>query len=89
MISCTIHAGERPKKSAVMQLCAGNSHCFVMHIFHSGIPPTLRALLADRSYVKVPFGGRIFCKITNGSMVTVNLILLQTALKFQLSQLHS
>ncbi|CAA6655403.1 unnamed protein product [Spirodela intermedia] len=45
--------GETPKKAAVMQICVDTDHCFVMHIFHSGIPSTLGSLMADRSYVKV------------------------------------
>ncbi|XP_078427687.1 3'-5' exonuclease-like [Wolffia australiana] len=49
----TFVKGEPPTKAAVMQICVDTNHCFVMHIFHSGIPPTLRAFLADSSFIKV------------------------------------
>lgn len=49
----TFRRGERPRKAAVIQICVSRSHCFVMHIIHSGIPPLLRSLLEDNSFVKV------------------------------------
>ncbi|OAY64603.1 Werner Syndrome-like exonuclease [Ananas comosus] len=45
--------GESPRKAAVMQICMDNTRCYVMHIFHSGIPPILKSLLEDNSSVKV------------------------------------
>nr|CAD1836040.1 unnamed protein product [Ananas comosus var. bracteatus] len=45
--------GESPRKAAVMQICVDNTRCYVMHIFHSGIPPILKSLLEDNSSVKV------------------------------------
>lgn len=46
-------AGVLPGKAAVMQICGDTSHCYVMHIIHSGIPPSLRSLLEDSSVLKV------------------------------------
>ncbi|KAK1289381.1 Werner Syndrome-like exonuclease [Acorus calamus] len=40
------------RKTAVMQICTSKSHCFVMHIFYSGIPPVLRSILEDDLTVK-------------------------------------
>ncbi|GER34112.1 werner syndrome-like exonuclease [Striga asiatica] len=40
-------------KAAVMQICGDNSCCYVLHIFHSGIPKNLRTLLEDYSSLKV------------------------------------
>ncbi|KAG1354824.1 Werner Syndrome-like exonuclease [Cocos nucifera] len=48
--------GAAPRKAAVMQICMDNSHCYVMHIIHSGIPPILKSLLEDNSSVKVGIG---------------------------------
>ncbi|CAI0437695.1 unnamed protein product [Linum tenue] len=48
--------GVPPGKAAVMQLCADIGQCYVMHIFHSGIPPSLRLLLRDSTLVKVGVG---------------------------------
>ncbi|XP_006854444.2 Werner Syndrome-like exonuclease isoform X1 [Amborella trichopoda] len=45
--------GEVPRKAAVMQICVDSAYCFVMHIFHSGIPPLLQSLLEDDTLVKV------------------------------------
>lgn len=42
-----------PGKAAVMQICANTSLCHVMHIFHSGITPSLQFLLEDSKLVKV------------------------------------
>ncbi|KAF8402154.1 hypothetical protein HHK36_013106 [Tetracentron sinense] len=46
-------AGEKPGKAAVMQICGDASHCYVLHIIHSGIPPILQSLLEDSTSVKV------------------------------------
>lgn len=46
-------AGASPGKAAVMQICLDTSHCHVMHIFHSGIPKTLRLLLENSLLLKV------------------------------------
>ncbi|XP_044484213.1 Werner Syndrome-like exonuclease isoform X2 [Mangifera indica] len=48
--------GVLPGKAAVMQICGDTSHCYVMHIIHSGIPPSLRSLLEDSSVLKVGIG---------------------------------
>nr|AHW98474.1 3'-5' exonuclease [Oryza brachyantha] len=45
--------GDPPCKVAVMQLCMEKTHCYVMHIIHSGVPPLLKSLLEDSSSVKV------------------------------------
>ncbi|KAK3145319.1 hypothetical protein QOZ80_4AG0327220 [Eleusine coracana subsp. coracana] len=45
--------GEPPCKVAVMQLCMEKSLCYVLHIAHSGVPPTLKSLLEDSSSIKV------------------------------------
>ncbi|PIA35914.1 hypothetical protein AQUCO_03400066v1 [Aquilegia coerulea] len=45
--------GEVPRKAAVMQICGDTSRCYVLHIVHSGIPPTLQLLLEDPKYLKV------------------------------------
>ncbi|CAI0437694.1 unnamed protein product [Linum tenue] len=52
----TFRKGVPPGKAAVMQLCADIGQCYVMHIFHSGIPPSLRLLLRDSTLVKVGVG---------------------------------
>ncbi|MQL71294.1 hypothetical protein Taro_003626 [Colocasia esculenta] len=49
----TFRRGEIPRKVAVMQICVDTSHCFVLHIIHSGIPSILKSVLEDSSYVKV------------------------------------
>jgi hypothetical protein len=46
-------AGEPPCKVALMQLCVDKTHCYLMHIIHSGVPPILKSLLEDSSSVKV------------------------------------
>ena len=46
-------AGVSPGKAAVMQICGETDHCHVMHIFHSGIPQSLRFLLEDPTLLKV------------------------------------
>ncbi|KAM3249763.1 Werner Syndrome-like exonuclease isoform X2 [Capsicum annuum] len=42
-----------PGKAAVMQICGDKGNCYVLHIFHSGIPLTLQSLLEDPTVVKV------------------------------------
>ncbi|XP_077229086.1 3'-5' exonuclease-like isoform X2 [Tasmannia lanceolata] len=49
----TFRKGATMRKAAVMQICAGNDCCYVMHIFHSGIPLILQSLLEDSTSVKV------------------------------------
>ncbi|MBA0664458.1 hypothetical protein Goklo_004455, partial [Gossypium klotzschianum] len=46
-------AGILPGKAAVMQICCDSQYCYVMHIFHSGIPQSLQVLLEDSEIVKV------------------------------------
>ncbi|CAN1334263.1 3'-5' exonuclease [Linum perenne] len=48
--------GALPSKAAVMQLCADVGQCYVMHIIHSGITPSLRLLLQDYTVIKVGVG---------------------------------
>ncbi|KAJ0092066.1 hypothetical protein Patl1_26076 [Pistacia atlantica] len=48
--------GVLPGKAAVMQICGDTGHCYVMHIIHSGIPPSLKFLLEDSSLLKVGVG---------------------------------
>ncbi|GAV82112.1 DNA_pol_A_exo1 domain-containing protein [Cephalotus follicularis] len=48
--------GVSPGKTAVMQICGDTNHCYVMHIFHSGIPPSLQSLLEDSTVLKVGVG---------------------------------
>ncbi|XP_021749162.1 Werner Syndrome-like exonuclease isoform X1 [Chenopodium quinoa] len=43
-------------KAAVMQICGGMHHCYVLHIIHSGIPGSLQSLLEDSTYIKVGVG---------------------------------
>ncbi|GKV28652.1 hypothetical protein SLEP1_g37673 [Rubroshorea leprosula] len=45
--------GIMPGKAAVMQICCDTSFCHIMHIIHSGIPPSLQFLLEDSSISKV------------------------------------
>ncbi|KAK6266079.1 hypothetical protein QUC31_016916 [Theobroma cacao] len=45
--------GILPGRAAVMQICCDTSYCYVMHIIHSGIPPSLRFLLEDSTVIKV------------------------------------
>ncbi|KAK9288007.1 hypothetical protein L1049_016452 [Liquidambar formosana] len=52
----TFRRGASPGKAAVMQICGDTSQCYVMHIFHSGIPQNLRSLLEDSTSVKVGVG---------------------------------
>ncbi|CAM8998027.1 unnamed protein product [Rhodiola kirilowii] len=48
--------GISPGKVAVMQICGDSHHCYVMHIFHSGVPRNLRILLEDPASTKALFG---------------------------------
>lgn len=48
-----IAVGETQNKAAVMQICMDSTHCYVMHIIHTGIPPILKSLLEDTSSTKV------------------------------------
>ncbi|CAM9003359.1 unnamed protein product [Rhodiola kirilowii] len=48
--------GISPGKVAVMQICGDSHHCYVMHIFHSGVPRNLRILLEDPASTKVGVG---------------------------------
>uniref|UniRef100_A0A2N9F9Z2 3'-5' exonuclease n=1 Tax=Fagus sylvatica TaxID=28930 RepID=A0A2N9F9Z2_FAGSY len=48
--------GVSPGKAAVMQICGETDHCHVLHIFHSGIPQSLRFLLEDPTLLKVGVG---------------------------------
>ncbi|XP_054805681.1 3'-5' exonuclease-like [Prosopis cineraria] len=43
-------------KVAVMQICDGTDRCHVLHIIHSGIPPSLKFLLEDPTVLKVGVG---------------------------------
>ncbi|KAA8548370.1 hypothetical protein F0562_000054 [Nyssa sinensis] len=52
----TFRRGISPGKAAVMQICGDTSHCYVMHIIHSGIPLSLQSLLEDPTTVKVGVG---------------------------------
>ncbi|KAL6342667.1 hypothetical protein AAG906_013073 [Vitis piasezkii] len=52
----TFRKGVSQGKAAVMQICGGNSHCYVMHIIHSGIPRNLQSLLEDPTSIKVGVG---------------------------------
>lgn len=52
----TFRKGVPPGKAAVMQICGDPSHCYVMHIIHSGIPQNLRSLLEDPTSIKVGVG---------------------------------
>ncbi|KAJ9701091.1 hypothetical protein PVL29_006440 [Vitis rotundifolia] len=52
----TFRKGVSQGKAAVMQICGGNSHCYVMHIIHSGIPRNLQSLLEDPTSMKVGVG---------------------------------
>lgn len=52
----TFRKGAKTGKAAVMQICAERGHCHVMHVFHSGFPQNLQALLGDPTSVKVGVG---------------------------------
>ncbi|KAG6731127.1 hypothetical protein I3842_01G114800 [Carya illinoinensis] len=52
----TFKKGVAARKAAVMQICGDTSHCYVMHIFHSGIPQSLQFLLEDPTLLKVGIG---------------------------------
>ncbi|KAF3666906.1 putative transcription factor bHLH62-like [Capsicum annuum] len=51
--SQVLSSGVPPGKAAVMQICGDKGNCYVLHIFHSGIPLTLQSLLEDPTVVKV------------------------------------
>ncbi|XP_057481915.1 LOW QUALITY PROTEIN: 3'-5' exonuclease-like [Actinidia eriantha] len=64
--------GVSPGKAAVMQICGDISHCYVMHIIHSGIPQYLRSLLEDPTYVKVGVGiGSDATKVSKDHKVSI------------------
>lgn len=44
----TFERGKAPDRVAVVQLCSPD-HCVVLHVYHCGIPPPLRDLLASES----------------------------------------
>ncbi|KAJ4749049.1 Werner Syndrome-like exonuclease [Rhynchospora pubera] len=48
--------GATQAKTAVIQICLDTTYCYVMHIFHSGIPSILKSLLEDSSSMKVGVG---------------------------------
>lgn len=52
----TFIRGRSPGKAAVMQICGDNNRCYVLHIFHTGIPQNLQNLLQDPTSVKVGIG---------------------------------
>ncbi|KAI4375432.1 hypothetical protein MLD38_013298 [Melastoma candidum] len=52
----TFRKGCAPGKAALMQICCSASFCYAMHIFHSGITPTLKHILEDDSVLKVGAG---------------------------------
>ncbi|GAB2237369.1 hypothetical protein Droror1_Dr00015271 [Drosera rotundifolia] len=52
----TFGRGIPPGKAAVLQICGNMTHCYVMHIIHSGIPRSLCTLLEDSSSIKVGVG---------------------------------
>lgn len=52
------YAGVSPGKVAVMQISDGTTHCYVMHIIHSGITQSLKVLLEDSASVMVIFNFR-------------------------------
>lgn len=43
-------------KAAVMQICGDMTHCYILHIFHSGIPGNLQCLLGNSTFIKVGVG---------------------------------
>ncbi|XP_030467446.2 3'-5' exonuclease-like isoform X1 [Syzygium oleosum] len=52
----TFQRGVPPRKTAVMQICGDNDHCHVMHVIHSGVPPSLKLILEDTTVLKVGVG---------------------------------
>ncbi|GAB4844067.1 hypothetical protein Ancab_014031 [Ancistrocladus abbreviatus] len=68
----TFNRGIPPGKAAVLQICGNMTHCYVMHIIHSGIPQKLRDLLEDSSSLKVGVGiGNDAVKIFQDHSVSV------------------
>ncbi|CAH1426161.1 unnamed protein product [Lactuca virosa] len=45
--------GVKQGKDAVLQICADDASCHVMHIIHSGFPESLKSLLRDSKFVNV------------------------------------
>ncbi|KAF8016279.1 hypothetical protein BT93_H1703 [Corymbia citriodora subsp. variegata] len=52
----TFQKGVPPRKTAVMQICGDNDHCYVMHVIHSGVPHSLKLILEDTTVLKVGAG---------------------------------
>ncbi|KAK9664537.1 hypothetical protein RND81_14G049600 [Saponaria officinalis] len=52
----TFKRGAPLNKASVMQICGDMTHSYVLHIFHSGIPDSLKCLLEDSSSTKVGVG---------------------------------
>ncbi|KAK4768531.1 hypothetical protein SAY87_003672 [Trapa incisa] len=52
----TFRRGFPARKAAVMQICCSADYCYVLHIIHSGVPPSLKLLLEDNTIVKVGVG---------------------------------
>ncbi|XP_062109224.1 3'-5' exonuclease [Humulus lupulus] len=67
--------GVPPGRAAVMQICLDNSLCYVMHIFHSGIPKSLRLLLENSMFSKVGVGiGNDSVKISKDYDVSIQAV---------------
>jgi hypothetical protein len=45
--------GQAPRKAALLQLCTVNNNCYLLHIYHSGITPSLREILENSQIHKV------------------------------------
>ncbi|XP_027927632.1 Werner Syndrome-like exonuclease [Vigna unguiculata] len=56
----SFHKDDPPSKVAVMQICTDSSHCHVLHLIHSGIPPNLQLLQICHCY-KLDFLFFFFC----------------------------
>ncbi|XAR62534.1 DNA helicase [Bertholletia excelsa] len=71
----TFKRGVPPGKAAVMQICRDISHCYVMHIIHSGIPQKLQCLLEDPTSVKVGVGiVNDACKISKDYNISIKTV---------------
>jgi len=57
---CKTFIDDPPSKVAVMQICTDSSHCHVLHLIHSGIPPNLQLLQICHCY-KLDFLFFFFC----------------------------
>ncbi|KAM6565372.1 hypothetical protein CsatA_024500 [Cannabis sativa] len=67
--------GVPPGRAAVMQICLDTSHCYVMHIFHSGIPKSLQLLLENSMFSKVGVGiGNDSVKISKDYNVSIQAV---------------